>query len=287
MQLVELKNHPNYIAVVDGRGKLGVALNAARHRLHDPRVNAAVIINDTAGLANNAASLRSTFNLSAASVQAKHFLVFKVGQSSFWARLDNEHVAINVYDAESDVTANFGQNVSAVMQGLSHAFPEMICWSLSSKPIVQAEPTVQTSVFTDEVEIIRKALCGQSMPYRIHIPRRAAAGTVATMAIEGPGTVIYNAHPENFHRKLRAWPFNGHSSWHCHEPINVMDAWQVATGDICLLRDNRWPGECRPSVFSSPPEGSAERLMLISAGGPKPPVTLFRTVAQAFSPLPI
>lgn len=238
MKQVTLDHHPDFAAVIDGRGDLDAALREARTQIILPQNQCVVVV-------RGSASLSETHRRVAAGLKAENTTnrTFARANDSQFVWRDSCGQFLNWVD-KTGLEAQVGPDLGQFLSGISSAFNGLRQMEVRAEDYNNAMPHLDFAV---------KRLAG------------LAGGITATMAVAGGGTVI-----AGLTRDMLKYEWNDDAAamaWRLI-PGATMDeqhSWAVADGDICLLRAQDWPETHLPGLHRSPerryPTDARERVV--------------------------
>ena len=242
MKQISLDQHPDFIAVFDGRTDLAAAMKAARDALLDPAYQAVVIVRESETAdqsADRAATLLKTMSPNRdelGRLPDGRFAVLRAreGTQDVYARDDFNRVAGH------DVT-----DLLNAMNGLFHSDPAMY--------VRVADGDNANAHLDSGYEFMNAALVkGAPLP----------GGVTLTMALRGGGTIVREVSRDELTRALGS---NGQMVWRQTAGMQDDDdmgvggaaipkhlGWQAKAGDVCLMRGGDWPETHLPTLHASP-----------------------------------
>ena len=241
MKQISLDQHPDFIAVFDGRADLAAAMKAARDALLDPAYQAVVVVRDSATAdqsADRAASLLKTMSPNRdelGRLPDGRFAVMRAreGTQDVYARDDFNRVAGH------DVT-----DLLTAMNGLFHSDPAMY--------VRVADGDNANAHLDSGYEFINPDLVKDApLPGAVTL----------TMALRGGGTIVREVSRNELERYRGS---NGQMVWRQVSDMHDDDmgvggaaipahlGWQAKAGDVCLMRGGDWPETHLPTLHASP-----------------------------------
>ncbi|WP_435640942.1 hypothetical protein [Micavibrio aeruginosavorus] len=245
MKQVTLNDHPDFIAVIDGRTDLAAAMAAARDALLDPAYQAAVIVreSETAGQsADRAADLLKTMS-------PNRDELGRLADGRF-AVMRAKEKSQDVF-AASDFNRVAGHDVTDLLTAMDGVFA-----SPPAMYVRVADGDNANGHLDSGYEFMTPNFSGDFS--------RAAptpGGITLTMALRGGGTIVRELSRDEL---IRVPGHNGQDVWRQRDDVRDDDigpngaaiadhlGWQTRAGDVCLMRGGDWPETHLPTLHASP-----------------------------------
>ena len=246
MQIITPDNHPDFIAVIDGRSALRSAFMQAQDALLLPRYTAAVILRHSPDTLPQ--SWRRAARMLDRSMSGSLMIKNNAAESGdftveSWKDLKRRKISDRTV-SPARLLKLIGEDLVEFTTALQSCFPQLDDMQL------RRNDGGNSVLHIDRNNRRRKT----------HLP----GGLTAVMAVHGGGTIIAEELPGTLeHGKTPV----GHMEW-TYKGLFTSDPeleWQVATGDIAVMRSRDWPQTHKPCVHRSPlrqhPGDAKERVV--------------------------